>query len=181
MSDSWRSVLDPPAGSIRPGDAAGLGPPPRELSDAHRKYVKVMKRSLTPMWVFFAVLFLPIGAGLFFVMPSIATVPWIGIVTTVLAVRGVRRDRAARAWLTAVLREGSLRMAYVDSVRQIPVGRRTIMGQKYRHDATFDVDGRKVFLSAMNDAMSLLPVGTVVEVLYHADYPGEIIPTFLLM
>ena len=136
---------------------------------------------MVTVWTLLAVVFLGGGAVVFAMVPSISSVPWIGIGCAALAVRSHRKAKEARAQLTAVLREGSLRMAFVDDVRQIPVGRRTIMGQKYRHDARFDVDGRKVMLSAMNDAMSLLPAGTQIEVLYHPAHPDEIVPTFLLM
>ncbi len=181
MSDSWRQVLDAPAGQIRPGDAAGLGPPPRDLAEAHRKYIKLMKPSLAAMWIMLAVLFLGGGALVFAMAPSVSTVPWLGIGFVVLAVYSHRKASANRGRLIAVLRDGTLRMAECEDVRQVPVGRRTIMGQKYRHYARFAIDGRKVLLVAMNDGMSLLPVGTQVEVVYHSDYPDEIIPTYLLM
>jgi hypothetical protein len=124
-------------------------------------------------------------------MPSIATVPWLGVLFAALAVRAQRVTRRVRSEAAQVLREGALRMAYVADVRQEQLGRTPANAglalhvaaaatKKHRYTIRFNIDGESVTMVTTNDGLSLLPVGTQIEVLYR---PGSdhVVPTYLLM
>lgn len=178
---TWQQVVteaDP--STMKPADVANLGPAPRDLTVSLTKYVKHMKPSWAPLFVFLAVGQLCALVGVIATGQAVGTVAtaglWaVGIVA--LAMWSVKRTQRRRDALRATLRDGQLRFARVTENRQVQMGRRRV----YKYYAAFDIDGRRIPYVTYNDGMSMVNRGSLVEVVYNPQYPDEIVPTFLLV
>jgi hypothetical protein len=180
MSESWRPIVDAEhQGSIRAGDVAGLGPPPRAMTPRYEKYVLAAKPSPLGVVLVVFIAFALADALLVALVPSLKAVgSALTVVMIVAMVYAWRRAGRARTRLRDVFRNGVVRMARLEDTRQIPI--RVKFRTVYRYVLRFDVDGRKVTLVSWNDALSLLQVGGLEEVLWYDGQPDEIVPAYLL-
>ena len=179
-AESWKQVVveqDP--SQMKPADVANLGPAPREVTEGLERYIRRAKPSWAPLWWTLAALTIA-GYTLMFAIDGfnakLLAGSWWPILLVALAIWTKRNANHRRAALRAVFRDGGLRFARIVENQQIPMGR-----NRYRYIARFDVDGRKVQLINFNDAMTMLALGTLVEVLYNPAVPDEIVPAFLLV
>lgn len=186
MSDegeSWKQLMmEASPSAMKPSDVAMLGAAPRDLTPAHEKFLKLAKPSWAPLWIILSVLSISGYAMMIAITgfsSSALTGLWWPALTVGLAVWTGRNAARRRAALRRTLREGQLRFARLEQCVQIPVGRG--LAKRYRYHSIFDVDGRKVPFVIMDDGMSLTPLGSLVEVVYLPELPGEIVPTFLLV
>jgi hypothetical protein len=182
MNETWRQVVEEAAPStMKPPDVANLGAPPRDVTPAMVALVKQIKPSFTVLLAAVAV-FGVAGSAILVAIAGLSSEVVVGLwfpaLMIGLALWSARRSRQRRAPLLATLREGTLRFARLVENHQIAIGQG--MGKRYRYHAAFDVDGRRVPFVIINDAMSMLQPGQLVEVVYHGDHPAEIVPTFLL-
>ncbi len=180
---TWQQVVvekDP--STMVPTDVANLGPAPRDLTPNLQTYVKRMKPSWAAFWIFVAVVSVLSYGGLLAardaMMALVSGAPWV-IGSIALAVWTGKRSKRTRAALRTTLREGQLQFARLVRNDQQQFG--SGMKKKYRYTAVFDVGGRRVTLVTWNDAMSMITAGQLVEVVYAAASPDEIVPTFLLV
>lgn len=183
MSETWKQVvMEADPSTMKPADVAMLGLPPRDLTPAHEKYIKLAKPSLAGVLTAFAVLSV---AGFAMAMAAVgfeaSMLPhlWFPALIIGLAVWSRKTSGAKRTQLRRVLREGTLRFARVEQNIQTQHG--SGMSKKYRYQVTFNVDGRRVLVVSWQDAIGMLENGSLVEVVYLPEVPDEIVPTFLLV
>ncbi len=187
---TWQQVVteaDP--SKMKPADVANLGPAPRELTAALNKYVKRMKPSWAPLFVFLALGQVAALIGVIATGQSVGTVATAGLWAAgivALATWSVKRTKKARDTVRATLRDGELRFARIVEYRQTQTGGRAGRTQlagrgAYRYDLVFDVDGRRVALRTTDDGVSMINRGQLVEVVYNPAVPDIIVPTFLLV
>jgi hypothetical protein len=183
MSDeeTWRQVVDSDnRQNWKVTDVAQLGPAPRTLTPAHEKYIKLATASavatLVIMFTWLSVISYGMAIAMVGVSVNLIATPIVLIVVAVLVAkaRGRKRDR-----LRTVLRDGDLRLAMLHDTAQIQVGRG--LRKKYRYVSRFSVDQKPIVLRSWDDGMSMLPVGTPAEVLWHPEHPDLIIPALLLL
>lgn len=179
--ETWRQVVDSDnRQNWKVTDVAQLGPAPRTLTPAHQKYIKrATVSAVATLVLFFAwmtVISYAMVIAVVGVSASTLATPIVMIVVGVLVAqaRNRKRDR-----LRTVLRDGDLRMAMLHDTAQIAVGRG--LSKKYKYVSRFTVDQKPIALVSWDDGMSMLPVGTPAEVLWHPEHPDLIIPALLLV
>lgn len=182
MSETWKQVvMEADPSTMKPSDVAMLGPPPRELTPAHEKYIKLAKPSFAGLLTVLAVLSVG-GTVIMFATVGFEAqmIPhlWFPALMIGLAMWSRKNSGAKRNNLRRVLREGSLRFARVEQNIQTAHGRG--MSKKYRYQVIFNVDGRRVMVESWQDAIGMLENGSLVEIVYLPDVPDELIPTFML-
>jgi hypothetical protein len=179
--ETWRQVVDTDnRQNWKVTDVAQLGPAPRTLTPAHQKYIKRATVSAVATLVLFFTWMTVISYAMVLAIVgvhfnTIAT-PIVMIVVGVLVAQARNRKRER---LRTVLRDGDLRMAMLHDTAQIKVGRG--LATKYKYVSRFSVDQKPITLVSWDDGMSMLPVGTPAEVLWHPEHPDLIIPALLLV
>ena len=179
--ETWRQVVDTDNRQHwKVTDVAQLGPAPRTLTPAHQKYIKRATVSavatLVIMFAWLTVISYAMVIAMVGVSVTTLGTPVAMIVVAVLVAQARNRKRER---LRTVLRDGDLRMAMLHDTAQIPVGRG--LAKKYKYVSKFSVDQKPIVLVSWDDGMSMLPVGTPAEVLWHPEHPDLLIPALLLV
>jgi len=179
--ETWRQVVDTDNQQHwKVTDVAQLGPAPRTPTPAHEKYIKRATVSAVATLVLFFTWMTVISYAMVIAIAGVSVntiaTPIVMIVVGVLVAQARNRKRER---LRSVLRDGDLRMAMLHDTAQIPVGRG--LARKYKYVSRFSVDQKPIVLVSWDDGMSMLPVGTPAEVLWHPEQADLIIPALLLV